>query len=205
VVSRLRTAVPIFVLWSVGEERFMLSNLERQLLRDVALAAIEFGLAHRREMPVAETDFPAALQAERASFVTLRNEGELLGCIGTLRAHRPLVCDVAHNAYHAAFSDPRFAPLSEQDLRGLDLHISLLSLLEPLQVRSEDDLIAQLRIGIDGLLIEDGEHVATFLPAMWPRLGDARTFLRTLKEKARLPSDYWSATLRASRYTAEEV
>lgn len=183
----------------------MLSDLERQLLRDVAFAAIEFGLAHRREMPVAETDFLTTLQAERASFVTLRNAGELLGCIGTLRPHRPLVCDVAHNAYHAAFSDPRFAPLTEQELPGLELHISVLSSLEPLHVRSEDDLIARLRCGIDGVLIEDGDHAATFLPAMWPRLGDARNFLRTLKEKAHLPPDHWSATLRVFRYTAEEL
>jgi uncharacterized protein len=183
----------------------MLSDFERQLLRDVASASIEFGLAHRREMPIDQTDFPAALQAERATFVTLRNDDELLGCIGTLRAHRPLVCDVAHNAYHAAFSDPRFAPLSAQDLPGLELHISLLSALEPMHIHSEDDLIAQLRVGIDGLLIEDGEHVATFLPAMWERLDDARTFLHALKEKARLPADYWSATLRVSRYTAEEI
>lgn len=182
-----------------------LTELERQLLRDVALASVEFGLAHHREMPLAESDFPAALQVEGASFVTLRHAGELLGCIGTLRPHRPLVRDVVHNAYHAAFSDPRFAPLSAEQLPRLDLHVAILSRLEALHVRSEEELLAQLRPGIDGVLIEDGDRGATFLPAMWPRLGNARTFLRALKEKAQMAPDHWSATLRVFRYTTDEL
>jgi uncharacterized protein len=182
-----------------------LTDLERKLLRDLALASIEFGLAHHCEMPISEHDWAAALRVQKATFVTLRNDGELLGCIGTLRAHRPLVRDVVHNAYQAAFGDPRFAPLMAHQMPGLELHISILSPLEPLQIDSEEDLLEQLRVGIDGLFIEDGDRAATFLPAMWPRLGDARTFLRALKEKAYLPPAYWSATLRAYRYTADEV
>lgn len=182
-----------------------ITELEGQLLRDVALASVEFGLAHHREMEVSEADFPAALQGEKASFVTLRHGGDLLGCIGTLRAHRPLVRDVVHNAYHAAFSDPRFAPLSAEQLPGLDLHIAILSPLEALHVGSDDDLVAQLRPGVDGVLIEDGDRGATFLPAMWPRLGDARAFLRALKEKAHMAPDHWSPTMRAFRYTADEL
>ena len=178
---------------------------ERQLLRTAAVESVDFGLAQHRQMPVSELDYPDSLRIEQASFVTLRNAGELLGCIGTLRPHRPLVCDVVHNAYHAAFSDPRFAPLTAEQLPGLDLHISILSPLERLEVRSEDDLLAQLRPGIDGLLIEDGDRAATFLPAMWPRLARPRTFVRMLKEKAHLPADYWSPTLTAYRYTAEEL
>jgi AmmeMemoRadiSam system protein A len=150
-------------------------------------------------------DYPDALRTERATFVTLRNHDELLGCIGTLRPHRPLVRDVVHNAHHAAFSDPRFTPLTHTQLPGLDLHISVLSLLEPLPVTSEDDLLAKLRPGLDGLLIEEQDHVATFLPAMWPRLITARTFVRALKDKAHLPPDYWSPTIRVFRYTAEEL
>jgi AmmeMemoRadiSam system protein A len=182
-----------------------LTDFDRQLLRDVAFASVEFGLAHSREMPVSELDFAVALRAEKATFVTLRNDGELVGCIGTLRAHRALVRDVVHNAYHAAFGDPRFAPLTAERFPGLDLHISILSPLEPLQFQCEDDLLAQLRAGIDGVVIEDGDHAATFLPAMWPRLGDARAFMRALKDKAYLPRDYWSPTLRAFRYTVDEL
>lgn len=182
-----------------------LTDHERQLLRDAAFESVRHGLTHRREMDVCEAVYPEALRAEKATFVTLRQDDELLGCIGTLRAHRALVRDVVRNAYHAAFSDPRFAPLTPEQLPGLDLHISVLSLLEPLPVTSEDDLFAKLRPGLDGLLIEDGDHVATFLPAMWPRLSSPRTFVRALKDKAHLPPDYWSLTIRVFRYTAEEL
>lgn len=182
-----------------------LTDHECQLLRDTAFGSVRYGLTHHREMDVCEADYPEALRAERATFVTLRQAGELLGCIGTLRPRRALVRDVVHNAYHAAFSDPRFAPLTPAQLPGLDLHISLLGPLEPLPVSSEDDLLARLRPGIDGLLIEAGDHVATFLPAMWPRLSTAHAFVRALKDKANLPPDYWSPTLRVFRYTAEEL
>lgn len=178
---------------------------ERHLLRGVAFESIEFGLAHCCELPVSALDYPDSVRTATATFVTLRNQGELLGCIGTLRPCRPLVCDVAHNAYHAAFSDPRFAPLTGAQLRGLGLHISILSPLEHLAVHCEDDLVALIRPGIDGVVIEDGERTATLLPAMWPRLADPRVFVRALKEKAELPAGYWPATITASRYTVEDV
>lgn len=182
-----------------------LTDEQRQLLRDVAFDSIRFGLTHRHEMEVFERTYPAPLREERATFVTLRRHDELLGCIGTLRPRRPLVRDVAHNAYQAAFADPRFTALTAAQLNDLDLHISLLSRLERLTVAGEEDLLASLRPGVDGLLIEDGDRAATFLPAMWPRLPTPRAFLRALKEKAMLPVDYWSPTLRAFRYTAEEL
>jgi hypothetical protein len=178
---------------------------ERQLLRSAAFQSVEFGLMQHRQMSVSSTDYPESLRVEKATFVTLRQGGELLGCIGTLRPHRPLVCDVVHNAYHAAFSDPRFAPLTAAHLPALDLHISILGPLERLQVSSEDDLLAQLRPGVDGLLVEEGDLAATFLPAVWTRLTAPRTFVRLLKEKAHLPADYWSPTLKAYRYTADEL
>jgi AmmeMemoRadiSam system protein A len=141
---------------------------ERQLLRAAALESIELGLVSRGELPVSALDYPDTLRVATATFVTLRSAGELLGCIGTLRPCRPLVCDVTHNAYHAAFSDPRFAPLTAAQLSGLELHISVLSPLECLAVRCEDDLIAlRLRRQTAGHRRRQICHVATFLPAMW--------------------------------------
>lgn len=182
-----------------------LTDQQRRMLRDVAFDSIRYGLTHRQEMEVFERTYPVPLREERATFVTLRRHDELLGCIGTLRPRRPLVRDVAHNAYQAAFADPRFHPLTAAQMSDLDLHISLLSRLERLDVAGEEDLLATLRPGVDGLLIEEGERSATFLPAMWPRLPTPRDFLHALKDKAGLPPDYWSPTLRAFRYTAEEL
>ena len=181
-----------------------LTDEDRRLLRAAAFESVEYGVTHHRAMTVSLLRYPEALRVEKATFVTLHHAGELVGCIGTLRPHRLLVSDVVHNAYQAAFNDPRFPPLQAAQLAALDLHISVLGPVQPLEVASEDDLLGQLRPGVDGLLLEEGDLAATFLPAMWPRLPTAREFVRVLKEKARLSPDYWSATIKAYRYTAEE-
>lgn len=183
----------------------LLADAHRQLLRDAARRSIERGVATGTELHVSELDYPEPLRLPAATFVTLRCHGELLGCLGSLRPVRPLICDVAHNAHHAAFSDLRFASISAAHLPELDIHISLLGALEPMRFGSEAELLAQLREGIDGLVIADQAVNATFLPVMWDRLPDPATFLAALKEKAGLPSDWWSPTFEASRYTVEDV
>jgi len=183
-----------------------LTEHERPVIRELAWASVEFGLAHGVPMSCSELDYPERLRVPGASFVTLRsNHGALLGCIGTLRPHRPLVRDIVHNAFHAAFNDPRFAPLTAAHLPGLELHVAILSALTLLDVGCEGDLLAQLRPGIDGVVIEDRETSATFLPVMWERLPEPREFLDALRDKANLPRDYWSSTMRAFRYTVEDV
>lgn len=182
-----------------------LSPAHRQILHDAVRGSIEHGLRVGSELSVSPLDYPEPLRAPGATFVTLRRHGELLGCIGTLRPTRPLICDVVHNAHHAAFSDTRFEPITAAQMPELDVHISLLSPLEPLFFTSEADLLSQLRVGVDGLVISEAGQSATFLPAMWDRLCDPATFLNALKEKAGLPTDYWSATIQAARYTAEDV
>ncbi len=141
----------------------------------------------------------------RATFVTLTIDAQLRGCIGTLEARRALVEDVASNAYSAAFEDPRFAPLERAEFERLDIHLSLLSAPEPIQFGSEKDLLAQIRPSLDGLVLEEGARRGTFLPSVWEQLPDPVEFLRHLKRKAGLPADYWSATLRVSRYTSESI
>jgi AmmeMemoRadiSam system protein A len=182
-----------------------LNNKDRQTLLHVAKQAIEFGLqtGGRGKLSVDPNDFAETLQQHRATFVTLETDGELRGCIGTLEAHQPLVCDVAHNAHAAAFSDPRFFPLSEKEFPRLDIHISILSPAQPMQFHSEDDLITQLQPGVDGLILQDGINKGTFLPSVWESLPDAKQFLAHLKRKAGLPVDYWSDSLQVYRYTTE--
>lgn len=176
---------------------------EYLLLHRVAKEAVEYGLHQGGLLPIYTSRYPRPLREFGASFVTLKIRGELRGCIGSLEAHRPLVEDVARNAYAAAFSDPRFPPVSEQELGGLEFHISVLTPALPMHFSSEADLISQLRPGIDGLVLEDGRYRGTFLPAVWESLPDATQFLQHLKLKAGLPADYWSNTLKVSRYTSE--
>lgn len=176
----------------------------RELI-EVARASIETGLRTGRPLAPDPLAYPEPLRAVRASFVTLHREGGLRGCIGGLVALRPLVADVAEHAFAAAFRDPRFPPLSAHELGGLDVHVSILSPLEPLAFASEEDLVAQLRPGVDGLVLEAAGRRGTFLPAVWEAVPEPREFLRELKRKAGLAPDFWSGAVRVQRYTVESV
>lgn len=137
--------------------------------------------------------------------MTLKRFGELRGCTGSLEAARPLVRDVSRNAWRSAFQDPRFPPLIEAELDGLEISVSVLSPLEPLPARSERELLASLRAGRDGLVLREGQRVATFLPAVWKTLPEPRAFLDALWQKAGLPPGHWSDALLFERYTTEEI
>ena len=182
-----------------------LDEEQKRRLLDLARASIRHGLAHGKPAAVALAALPPALQTPRASFVTLTRRGELRGCVGSLQAHRPLAEDVAHNAYAAAFQDPRFPPVGAAELDGLDIHLSLLTPPEPLRFQSEQDLLAQLRPGVDGLILVEGGRRGTFLPSVWAQLPEAAQFLAHLKQKAGLPLDYWSDSIQVYRYAAEVV
>ncbi|MEE8581522.1 MAG: AmmeMemoRadiSam system protein A [Myxococcota bacterium] len=188
---------------SSAEDR--LDPEQRRVLLDLGLRSIEHGLDHGHPIPLDASRYDPALQSPRATFVTLHREGALRGCVGTLEVRRPLVKDVVESAFKAAFRDPRFAPLGRPEFEGLELHISVLSPLEPLPVASEEELLAKLRPGIDGLLIREGGRDGTFLPSVWDSLPDASEFVRSLKEKAGLPRDYWSDRIETQRYTVESI
>jgi AmmeMemoRadiSam system protein A len=181
-----------------------LSAADRAELLAIARRAIETGIGGAR-LRVALNEVPEPLRAVRATFVTLHVEGEFRGCMGTLDARHAIAEDVAWNAHAAAFQDPRVSPVTRDDLIPLDIHVSLLSPPEPMDFLSEQDLVAQLRPGVDGLVIEEGPRRGTFLPSVWEQLPDPVDFVRHLKRKAGLPVDYWSATVRISRYTVESV
>jgi len=140
---------------------------EHILLRQIAFEAVEYGLKHGKHLPVETSRYPSPLQNPGASFVTLKIAGQLRGCIGSLEAYQPLVNDVAYNAYAAAFSDSRFQPLANDELANLEFHISVLTPAVAMTFDSEEDLLKQIRPGIDGLVLEDEQHRGTFLPAVW--------------------------------------
>ena len=136
----------------------------------------------------------------RGVFVTLTRSGALRGCIGTLEGDQPLVHSVPECARGAAFRDPRFPPLADTELGEICVEISVLTEPEPLSVKSREDLLGQLRPGVDGLLIEEARQRATFLPQVWEQLAEPEDFLSHLLKKAGLPANHWSGRLRCSRY-----
>ena len=148
----------------------------------------------------ATSDDAGWLRANGAAFVTLMHAGRLRGCIGTLEAHRALGEDVKANAVAAAFRDPRFKPLDKREFDHLSVEVSVLSAIETMVFRDEDDALAQLHPEIDGVIFEYGHHRSTFLPQVWEDFRDSRVFLGNLKYKAGLPPDFWDPTVRLSRY-----
>lgn len=178
---------------------------ERELLLGCAKDSIGYGLVHHSIMKLEVDQYPSHLREIRASFVTLHIDKRLRGCIGTLFANLPLIIDINNNAFNAAFHDPRFPALTIQEFDNILLDISVLSKPTPLNVNSEDDLLSKLQPGVDGLILTDGNHRATFLPSVWEQLPNPKDFVIHLKNKAGWPSNYWSDSIVVETYTAELI
>lgn len=166
-----------------------LSPEDRRYLLELAREAITRA-AHRQESPPVDLDATSGeVRRDGASFVTLTKHGELRGCIGSLEPRGPLALDVRENAVAAALNDPRFPPLRPSELDDVYVEVSVLSPPEPLPYDGPADLIAQLRPGVDGVVVERGWNRATFLPQVWEKLPDPHQFLQHLCLKAHLPAD----------------
>jgi hypothetical protein len=163
----------------------------------IARNSIEAALGAAAPMPLPDEPW---LKPARASFVTLTQDGGLRGCIGSLEAQRPLGEDVSHNARAAALSDPRFAPLTAEELASTRIEVSLLSTPKQVAFADHADLIAQLRPREDGLILECGSARGTFLPQVWENLPDPEKFIAELKRKAGLSPDVSTAKCRIQRY-----
>lgn len=169
-------------------------------LGDVLLKLARSAIGSRFGIEFENTPSHQALAEPGATFVTLTQEGELRGCIGSLEAHRPLGEDVRENALGAAFRDPRFTPLSAEEFVRTRVEVSLLTAPEFLEFRDEEEALAQLRPSVDGVIFFHDWHRATFLPQVWDSLREPRTFIAQLKRKAGLPADFWHADVKLARY-----
>ena len=129
------------------------------------------------------------LAKERATFVTLTQEGRLRGCIGSVVPHRPLIDDLVANAKAAAFEDPRFAPLKPEEFEKTAVEVSLLSVPQPLAYTDVEDLKRKIVPRKDGVILRLGASQATFLPQVWEELNDFELFFAHLCLKAGLPQN----------------
>jgi MEMO1 family protein len=182
-----------FALYEPGSDVSL--DAAGKTLLGIARAAIEarlFGAAPAVDAPW--------LRQAGATFVTLTRDGTLRGCIGSLQAERPLGLDVAENASAAAFRDPRFPAMTTAEWPGVRVEVSLLSAAKPIRFADEEDLLAQLKPGEDGVILEYEGRRATYLPQVWESIQDKRQFLRELARKAGLPDSLRLARCRVSRY-----
>ena len=180
------------------------STLSTDAFGDTLLRIARNAIGERFAFPAqAVADF-AELGEAAATFVTLTQQGQLRGCIGSLEAHRPLARDVAANAIAAAFQDPRFRPLGKDEFVRTRVEVSLLTPAEPFPVRDEADALARLRPLVDGLILSYRGRRATFLPQVWESLRAPGDFLAQLKLKAGLPADFWHADVVLARYAVRK-
>ncbi len=181
------------------------SKQQLMALLVIAKKAILHSLEHSSaSLNIEHPDDPMLLE-QGAVFVTLNKSEQLRGCIGTLIPHRSLYLDTAHNAVASAKSDPRFPPVTQNELTQLSVAISVLTPSQTMTFNDEADLLKQIRPGIDGLILEEGGHRGTFLPSVWDQLPTVDQFWAHLKVKAGLPANYWSDSIKVSRYTTEYI
>ncbi len=148
-------------------------------------------------------NIPAVLTQYGASFVTLKLNGNLRGCIGSIFPTKPLILDIIDNAKNAAFYDSRFEPLTERELPYIEINISMLSSLERIPFKDEKDLLS--KIYPYGIIISDRNNRAVYLPEVWEQLPNREIFLKSLKEKAGMHPNYFSRALEAYKFTTTGI
>lgn len=145
-----------------------------------------------------------ALKQKRGTFVTLKKNGELRGCIGHIEPAQEVYKDVIDNALAAAFEDTRFLPLEPDELPEIEIEISILTEPRELKYSSAEDLLAKLTPLRDGVIVRKGDRGATYLPQVWKDLSNKEEFLSSLCRKAGLSMDEWrSGEVKVFTYQAE--
>lgn len=170
---------------------------EKKLLLELARKSIK-----KEEINV--DDIPESLKEKKAVFVTLTIDNQLRGCIGHIFASAPLYQAVIDCAHSSAYSDPRFPPVSEEEINKLKIEISILTNPEKLEYKDKDDLLNKLTHE-HGVIIKKGMHSSTFLPSVWEQLPKKEDFLGHLCMKAGLAADEWeSGSLEVETYKVEK-
>lgn len=164
---------------------------ERQTLLRLARQAMEAGVRGEKLPVLDESILTSRLREDGASFVTLTVRGELRGCIGTLEPYQPLAQDVREHAAAAALEDPRFHPVSERELNGIQIEVSRLTRPVSLEYTDASDLLSKLRPHVDGVIMRDAFHRATFLPQVWEKIPNAAEFLNNLCYKMGVQPEAW--------------
>ncbi len=187
-------AIAIFVIWIffIQPRSEELSPSEQAELLQLARAQLAATAAGGGMIEFDESSLTSRHLRPGIAFVTLIARGELRGCmVDEFEAHEPLARNVLRNTILAACEDDRFAPVSEVELDNIRIAISVLSTPEPLTFADPEELIANLRPGVDGVLLTLDNVTATYLPEIWETFPDPADFLSHLSEKAGFSPDRW--------------
>lgn len=171
-----------------------LTEKQGQLLVRLARETIAAKLGHSGidSKKISTADLAdTVFQEKRGTFVTLKINKQLRGCMGCLTPSETILEGIQRNAINSAFNDPRFSQLSEPELEQAEIEISILTSPRKLEYIDGADLLQKLRPDIDGVIISKGMYRATFLPQVWEQLPKTEDFLAHLCRKACLASDEW--------------
>jgi AmmeMemoRadiSam system protein A len=169
-----------------------LTHEEQKILLRLARESVERAVKGEELTVLDLSTLPVRLREQGSSFVTLTSRGQLRGCIGALDAYQSLAEDVREHAAGAALQDPRFSPVSAEELSGLEIEISRLTHPTPLEYTDASDLLAKLRPHVDGVILRvDPRRRATFLPQVWEKIPDPAAFLDNLCYKLGLEPSLW--------------
>ncbi len=179
-----------------------LTKSEMRTLLKLARKSIEYYFQHHQKMPsdlksitkilpeLNDEDLIEKIKQKRGVFVTLTEHGMLRGCIGYIMPIEPIYKAIVENAWNAAFNDPRFEPLKENELEFINIEISILTEPKPLEYKDADDLINKLNRDM-GVVLQYNGFQATFLPQVWEQLPNPEEFLMHLSLKAGLDPYIW--------------
>ncbi len=169
-----------------------LTEKEQQYLLKLARKAMVEFFYRGEKVKIGLSEVPSEnLKKKTACFITLTLEGKLRGCIGHIVPIQPLYQAVIDNALSAAYDDPRFFPLCEDELQKVKIEISVLSLPEQIVASSPAERLEKIVPGQHGVIIQQNGRHATFLPQVWEKIPDKQDFLSQLCLKAGLPPTCW--------------
>ena len=169
----------------------ILTAEEKQTLLHLAREALETGVRGLPLPPIGKASLTPRLAAGGAAFVTLTVDGDLRGCIGALEPYQPLAEDVREHAVAAALEDYRFPQVQESELPKICIEVSRLTVPVPLEYSTPEDLLEKLHPGVDGVILRDGFHRATFLPQVWEKIPEKEAFLANLCYKMGASPNTW--------------
>ncbi len=168
-----------------------LSHSDKQKIVSYVRGVLENHFDPEKEKPVLDAASPI-LNENRGVFITLKKEGGLRGCIGQIIATRPVRENLSEMALAAAFDDPRFGPITKEELPKLDIHVSILTIPQP--VKSYEDI----RLGTDGIVVRSGYRAGVFLPEVATETGwnQKEFFEHCARDKAGIhPKDFGNLSL----------
>ncbi len=177
-----------------------LNNEEKRFLLNLSKETIDAFVNGKNLSLFNKSELSEALISDGASFVTLKLNGNLRGCIGSVIPTRPLYVDVMQNSINASSKDPRFNPLTKTEVEKIKISISVLSKNIEIQYSNLNDLFSKIVPFEDGLILENGKYSGLFLPSVWEELPDTSLFLSNLCLKSGFNPSSWHNNIRVYRF-----